>query len=452
MGFFDRLKAKSQAPGPVPSTPSTPDPTVAALPRLAAARQKLDANDLPGALAIYDEVLQTSGDRADVLVTISGDLGATGHIAPIVELIAPRYDAERHGPATGINLVQAYLALRDPEAAQHVLDILFSLNRPELEQRLHGFSNAIADLMTHGDSALLPPIADAPVVHEAPKVRAVALISISKPIWAYGLEPLFAQLLVPKGKTRKVAFAQLSLPGAYTHPEEAMRQPLDALGRLSRAIPLWLAETFSYAPLYAPIAAIGNVDEPDGSRHPMLFASDWTADNLRQLVASAPDGVDYAFTGSLQKKDGAYELVLRVWEMKKVKERKQFIARWTPATATAELTKLHQEVRAFMEWTPAPAGTGLSYIAPVEPSVWLEFLAASLDLFLAEKGLLPLTLLPPMVQVFDDLAPNACDDAAASLAWLTLLARAKKLGLAPTLATIQLSLNPLVAKAQAALA
>ena len=452
MGFFDRLKAKGQAAGPIPSTPSAPDPNAAALPRLAAARQKLDAKDLPGALAIYDEVLQTSGDRADVLVTISGDLGATGHIAPIVELVAPRYDAERHGPATGINLVQAYLALRDPEAAQHVLDILFSLNRPELEQRLHGFSNAIADLMTHGDSALLPPIAEAPVPFEAPKIRAVALISISKPIWAYGLEPMFPELLVPKGQTRKVAFAQLALPGAYPQPEEAMRQPPDALGRLSRALPLWLAETFCYAPHYAPIAAVGNVDEPDGSRHPMIFPAEWTTENLRQLVSSAPEGVDYAFTGSLQAKDGATELLLRVWEIKKMKERKQFSARWTASTATAELTKLHHDVRTFMEWSPAPAGTGLPYVVPVEPAAWLDFLSASLDLFLAEKALMPVNLLPSMVALFDDLAPHASNDAAASLSWLTLLARARKLGIAPSLATIQLSLNPLVAKAQASLA
>ena len=64
-----------------------------------------------------------------------------------VELVAPRYVADRHGPATGLNLLQAYLALRDPDSAQHVLDLLFSLNRPELEDRLHGFSNAIAEML-----------------------------------------------------------------------------------------------------------------------------------------------------------------------------------------------------------------------------------------------------------------------------------------------------------------
>ena len=54
---------------------------------------------------------------------------STGNIPQIIELVAPRYDAKRHGPATGINLVQAYLAVRDADAAQHVLDILFALKR-----------------------------------------------------------------------------------------------------------------------------------------------------------------------------------------------------------------------------------------------------------------------------------------------------------------------------------
>src|SRR5690606_1197822 len=121
----------------------------------------------------------------------------------------------------------------NPDAAQHVLDILFGLNRPELEDRLHGFSNAIAELLTSnqfggGDTGSSPAA-------EAPKI---SLISISKPIWFYGLESLAAQLLPPKdGKLRRIAFAQLALPG-YPNLGEAMKKPEDELGRLCRALPL----------------------------------------------------------------------------------------------------------------------------------------------------------------------------------------------------------------------
>jgi len=67
---------------------------------LLSARERLDAKDLPGAMAIYEELLRTAGDRPDVLVSLSGDLGSCGYVEQIVELVAPRYDADRHGPAT----------------------------------------------------------------------------------------------------------------------------------------------------------------------------------------------------------------------------------------------------------------------------------------------------------------------------------------------------------------
>ena len=58
-------------------------------------------------------------------VPLTGDLvrlhAFARSLAPIVELIAPRYVAERHGPAAGLNLLQAYLALGDPDGARHVL-------------------------------------------------------------------------------------------------------------------------------------------------------------------------------------------------------------------------------------------------------------------------------------------------------------------------------------------
>src|SRR5882757_6126990 len=130
MGFFDRPPADKAE---VPSTPPAGEKAGTAggvMPQLAAAREKLKAKDVPAAMAIYEAVLAGAGDRADVLVTISGDLGTAGHVLELIELLAPRYDAQRHGAAAGINLLQAYLVTRNTEAAQHLLDLLFELRRP----------------------------------------------------------------------------------------------------------------------------------------------------------------------------------------------------------------------------------------------------------------------------------------------------------------------------------
>lgn len=450
MGFLDRFTAKKpdSTSKEAPPTSASADPATtnggpSVKDRLTNARERLDAKDLPAAVTIYEELLATSGERADVLVTISGDLGAHGHVEEIVELIAPRYDAERHGPATGLNLLQAYLAIRDPDAAQHVLDILFALNRPELEDRLHGFSNAIAELLANPEQ--LAPEPGAGIVKTG--TAKVALISISKPIWYYGLETLDAQLLPPKeGRLRRIAFAQLALPNAYPDPHEAITRPEDELGRLSRAVPLWFAEAFHFSANYDPVAAIGIITPPGETTRLMVFAAEWTAENLRQLVDTTQGGLDYIVTGALTVASGDYELNLRVFEVKTFRERKKFAVRWTPATADAELSRFHAEVRRFMEWSPASAA--LSYAPPAAPRAWLDTLGAALGLFLVEKSVVSAAALPPAETDLQHAAQQAETGEFASLGYLTLRARAARLGLETSPSDASLVRSPVVAKAR----
>jgi hypothetical protein len=444
MGFFDRLAGKK--PDPKPAAENAPAESAPAgggvMPRLVAAREKIEAKDLPAALAIYEEVLAAAGDRADVLVTISADLGINGHVQQIVELVAPRYDAERHGPATGLNVLQAYLALRNPDAAQHVLDILFGLNRPELEERLHGFSNAIAELI-HADQ-------EDPVLPGAAEPAKINLVTISRPLWSYGLESV-AGLLPPKEtRGRRVAFAQLAVLGLPDAMELA-KKPEEELGRLSRALPLWFAETLYFSPQYNPIAAVGLWSGAGEPGHYALFPAEWTTENLSQLVNTTEGGLDYVFTGALRQHAGDYEMILRLWEVKKFRERKQFTLRWTPATADTELLKLHDHLRLFMECQPYPEGTGLTYTPTARPSTWLEVTGTALSLFLGEKNLLPAEQLATAQASLETVAQHAASSEAASLTWLTQRARAKKLGL-PPLGDAMMRRTPLVEQAQAALA
>jgi hypothetical protein len=448
MGFFDKLAGKPSSPPPAAAGTPVDQPVSGTAPRLIAAREKLEEKDLAGAMQIYEEVLATSADRPDVLVTISGDLGSTGNIPQIIELIAPHYDALRHGPATGINLVQAYLAVGNAEAAQHVLDILFGLNRPELQDRLLGFSNAVAELIHSGSVKGIPKFASQ-TDENAEGAIGMALVTISKPIWSYGLETISGILPKKEGKLRRVAFTQLSLPTAYVDPEAAMKLPEDELARLSRALPLWFAETFYFSPLYSSVAALGCMHESNSVRRPAIFATDWTIENLQKLVDSSASGLDYIFTGSLKREGSEYILILRVWEVKKLRERKQFTIKWTAATADAELTKLHEYIRAFMEWAPYPEGSSLPYAAPSTPSVWLDALGALLALFMVEKNLMPREQLPPLAPVFDAFATHVFSPPSASLAWISLRLKASSLGLAPSLSEVLMSRHPAVVEARA---
>ncbi|MDR0353842.1 MAG: hypothetical protein LBI02_11055 [Opitutaceae bacterium] len=463
------IAAAISATGATAASAATPEATPAATPTAAtpamseelsnasvktlllAACEKLRTRDLPGALAIYETLLRDAGDRADVLVTLSADLGTHGYIEQIVELVAPRYDAERHGPATGINLLQAYLAARNTTAAQHLLDILFALDRPELEERLHGFSNALAELIEAEKSGALapPPSAARPdgAPAAAPAQKTIHLASISRPIWSYGLEAVPSALPPPKeGRLRRVAFCQLSQLGV-TDPMERAAKPEDALARLTRGLPLWFAETFYFAPHYAPLAVVALLDNTSYA----VFPIEWTTDNLRQLVSTSGDPIDYVFTGALRDIDDDCELTLRVWEVKKFRERKQFTARWTPATIDTALADLHATVCRFMEWKPCPGGP--AYARPSAPAAWCDTLGASLSWFLADKQALPAGWLAEPAATAAALAARAASGERESLAWLTFRDRAARIGLSDTLppAAPALAATPLVEAAKQSL-
>jgi hypothetical protein len=424
MGFFDRF-ASGNPQSNEPGQPAGDKPAISGgvMPRLAEARAKLSARDLAGALAIHEEVLATAGNRPDVLVTISGDLGVHGHVSELIEFIAPRYDAQKHGPATGINLLQAYLAMRQIEPAQHLLDILFGLNRPELEDRLFGFSNAIGELMAGHEAAA--PTAEQ-VAGAAPEGNKISLASISKPIWFYGLEEIAPHLLARKeGKLRKVAFGQCALPGLADAAERSAR-PEDELGRFCRGLPLWFAETFAVATGYEASTAVA----VSSRRHHVLFPMDWTAQNIRELNDTSAGGLDYVVTSSLRNRNDDFELVLKIWEVKKFRELKQFATRWTPASADTVLKQFHEQIRLYMEWTALPAGNGLAYAAPAAPGAHIQALGASLSQFLAEKGVLAAEQAPAgaAVQLANAQANPA--DARAQLALVTALLRLKAQGTA----------------------
>ena len=412
MGFLDRKPADQPEPA---STGDKAGTAGGVMPQLAAAREKLKAKDVPGAMAIYEAVLAGAGDRADVLVTISGDLGTAGKVNELIDLLAPRYDAQRHGAAAGINLLQAYLVTRNTDAAQHLLDLLYELRRPELESRLAGFSNALAELF----------VSEHEVADQRPMTETeakVSLVSISKPIWFYGLEALAPHLLPPKeSKKRRVAFAQCALPGLEDAVARAA-QPEEPLGRLSRGLALWFAETFAYGAGWDTVAAIAASDR----KHYALFPAEWTAENVRQLNDSVEGGLDYVVTGALRNRNDDFELGFRIWEVKKYRELKVFTTKWTPSNADEELGKFHELIRTYMEWKPAD--NGLAYAAPGAPLAYAHGLGAALSLFLGEKDVLAPEQVPAGLGLLLAAAQANPADARAQLALVSALLRLKAQG------------------------
>ncbi|HEX6037558.1 hypothetical protein [Longimicrobium sp.] len=199
------------------------------------ARDALAAGDRDQALALYHESLSRVGDNVPALLLeqMSGDLGGHGLLGELVELTAPRYDAARHGVMVGNNLMKAYLDLGQPEAARQVLEQLHALQRPDWGPALAFWEKEIA-------RAGLAPV-DTPPDGQIP----LAMLRLEGPVWAAG-EPVPGLLPAeaPAGPVICFLGSTAEQPDQGSVPEH---QLTDDAGRLSRALPLFLAEQASLA-------------------------------------------------------------------------------------------------------------------------------------------------------------------------------------------------------------
>jgi hypothetical protein len=301
--------------------------------------------------------------------------------------------------------------------------------------RLTGRSAAPAPTRVFPSLAIDP----APASGAAP-VETVSLVSIAKPVWAYGLETVPGILPPKNAPGRRIAFAQLATTG-LSDLRERLDRPEDDLGRFARGLPLWLAETMYFSNNYTPTAVLGSRNE---SRH-VLFPHPWTPANIRQIVDTTEGGLDFVVTGTLGGGDSQYWTInLHLWDVAKSRERKTWSMSFAPETADRGLVEFHTHFRLFMEWAAHPEGAGLAYSPPSRPSPWIRTLDISASAFLAEKNALdPAQIaLPP--SLIDVVAENAVTSESASLAWLTLAARARRLGLVTELPAVQLLPTPLV--------
>ena len=266
-------------------------------PQLWLARHCLEQKDLAGAKQYYDRILATAADQPGVLMMVSGNLGKNGYVEAALELVAPRYDPEKHDPATGFNILQGYVETKNHVDGEKLLHRIASLDRPELipwKQHLMHYSAEFEKLR-------IPPLPPA----NTDKPLEASAIRIDRPVWTYGLNDpkwLFQQ---SERRGKSVAFISL----ANTSPSGAkvpFTQREDDLGRLTRSIPLFLAESLFCWTDLKPTAVIPVVM----GTGPIVSGMEWPPE---QISAFAGD-VDVAVTGSLNEQNGTLRITLMVWD------------------------------------------------------------------------------------------------------------------------------------------
>jgi len=200
------------------------------------ARAALNARQLDRALTFYRESLSrvTKPVPPDVLMQISGDLGNAGHLPELLGIAEPLFDPAFHGLQVGNNLIKAHFDLGQFEAARRILDQLYALKRPDWRETLSYWETELAKARVELSPQLKPGSIQ------------VAMLTIEGPVWLRPDSPI-AELFPAKLHDNPRVSLLGSSTQMATNSQRIQQQLTDTAGRLSRSLPLFLAEQLEFS-------------------------------------------------------------------------------------------------------------------------------------------------------------------------------------------------------------
>ncbi|SFH55536.1 tetratricopeptide repeat protein [Planctomicrobium piriforme] len=199
--------------------------------QLLLARDAIQRKDLATAESLYGEALAQAGTPVppDLLMQMSGDLGRNGHLEEMIRFVEPRFDPAIHGLWVGNNLIKANRELGRTRSALHVLEQLYAQKRPDWQETLSYWDTELAKANV-AQRAKIPP-----------GELSICNMLIEGPLWTRDGSPFVAVLPVKSHPVASIVFQGSTVLRARPRDEPAI-QLSDAPGRMSRAIPLALAE------------------------------------------------------------------------------------------------------------------------------------------------------------------------------------------------------------------
>jgi tetratricopeptide (TPR) repeat protein len=193
------------------------------------AREVLSRKDVARATELYREALgRMNPVPTDALMQISGDLGNSGELSLLLELCTPQFDLQRHGIQVGNNLIKANLDLGRTKEARAILEKLYAQQRPDWRQVLTDWERRIDDAERR-----YGPVAEK---------LSVQFVSLDQPLCTHGR--LGFEALLPEKPANAPRVTFICGTGTPSGPEaaQAHSQRSDALGQVTRVIPLYFAE------------------------------------------------------------------------------------------------------------------------------------------------------------------------------------------------------------------
>lgn len=333
---------------------------IAALPgswraQLWLARAALQEGDLPGALALYAESLSRTQKPVptDVLMQMSGDLGNQGHLPELVNLTAPHFQAEVHGVTVGNNLIKGYLDLGHLDQAKGILDQLHAQKRPDWKETLGFWDTELAKARL--------TIEEVP----SPARMRVTLLTVEGPVWLKPDSPAIELFPARAGAGPTVCLVGGTVKQA-TNSKRAEHQLSDAQGRLSRALPLYLAEQLHWHTNARVSTLVPWVVGPPGGF--LVSGTPWDSAEVAALARRGDQPHDYAVTVHLEVQSEPWQAELRLIRTIDGACLHTLSTVFTPTSLESELSTLarqmiqrvQQEAGAITQ--PCPA----AYAAPVD--------------------------------------------------------------------------------------
>lgn len=200
-------------------------------PQLWLARAALGENNADAAQKLYEVALAHFADvPTDVLMQISGDLGNAGQLQLLITVCAPRFAVQIHGLQVGNNLIKAYLDSGQTQEARKLLELLYSQQRPDWQEHLVFWEQEIDKVDDR-----YGPVADSLSLE-------MHLLTLPEPVWMRS-RLNFETLLPPRPLTSPHILVLCGSGVKEQEGEKVLRsQPADDLGRVTRGLPLLIAE------------------------------------------------------------------------------------------------------------------------------------------------------------------------------------------------------------------
>lgn len=251
-------------------------------PQLWLARWHLQHDGKDQAVAIYRDVLVRAGDQSDTLVMAANDLVQAQQHELVGELIAKRFQAGRHHPHAGLALLHHYVQTKDEGAGSELLHQMFLHYGHVIGDQLQPFT---AEFDRQRLAKLPPP---APL----PANPRIGLYRFDRPSWFAGYED--PQWLLPKkdATARQVMIMALAVDGTPQLPPGRE----DELGRLTRGLPLWLAEQIWLGTPHRGMAALPLAEQGGWA----VMGRPWPEDQLIQQLPEAERAATILVTGVLR--------------------------------------------------------------------------------------------------------------------------------------------------------